>query len=60
MELKFRKVVRSFTSRSEYGVNGYSLDLPASLCCRKIYPRRRAIFVEEEIGLNPEATGKLI
>lgn len=60
MKLRFRTVVCSSRSRSEYGVDKYSLDLLASLRWRKMYPRRWAGFVEEHIGLNPEATGKAI
>lgn len=50
MKLRFRTVVSSYRSRSEYGVDEYSLDLLAALHWRKMYPRRRAGFVEEQIG----------
>lgn len=58
MKLRYRTVVCS--SKSEYGVDEYSLDLLAALRWRKTYPRRRAGFVEGETGLNPGATGKAI
>lgn len=60
MKLRFRTVVCSSRFRPEYGTDEYSLDLPTPLHWRKIYPRRQAGFMEEEIGLNPEATGKAI
>lgn len=58
MKLRFRAIVCSSRSRSEHGVEEYPLDLLASLFWRKMYPRRRAAFVEEQIGLNPQAIRK--
>lgn len=58
MKLRYRTVACS--SKSEYGVDEYSLDLFAALRWRKTYPRRRAGFAEGETGLDPEAIGKAI
>lgn len=60
MELRFRTVASSSRSRSKYRVDEYALDLLASLHWRKSYPRSWARFVKEQIGLIPEAIGKVM